>query len=90
VSLKVIPLLQVFSSAIFGVCGASRGPSAAAELLVYLNNYMSSIEVLRNVLYVIVVYNSLHTRDVVRSVSHNRRSRLIVLHKNQTFIVDQA
>jgi len=34
--LKVIPLLQAFSSAIFRICGASRGPSAFAELLVCL------------------------------------------------------
>ena len=32
-SLKVIPLLQAFSSAIFRICGASRSPSSA-ELLV--------------------------------------------------------
>jgi len=29
-----LPLLQAFSSVIFGICGASRGPSASAELLV--------------------------------------------------------
>jgi len=34
VSLKVIPLLQVFSSAIFHICGTSHCPSASAELLV--------------------------------------------------------
>jgi len=34
VSLKTIPLLQAFSSAIFRICGTSRGPSASAELFV--------------------------------------------------------
>jgi len=32
--LKVIALLQAFSSAIFRIRGASRGPRASAELLV--------------------------------------------------------
>jgi len=36
VSLKVISLLQVFSSAVFRICGALRGPSASAELLVII------------------------------------------------------
>jgi len=38
VSLKVIPLLQAFSSVIFHICGASRGPSASAEVLVAVAN----------------------------------------------------
>jgi len=33
--IEIIFLLQAFSSAIFRICGASRGPSASAELLVY-------------------------------------------------------
>jgi len=33
----VIPLLQAFSSVIFRICVASRGPSASAELLVDRN-----------------------------------------------------
>jgi len=32
--LEVIPLLQAFSSATFRICGASRSPSAPAELFV--------------------------------------------------------
>ena len=36
VSLRVISLLQAFSSAIFCICGASSGPSASAELLVHI------------------------------------------------------
>ena len=38
--LKVIPLLQAFSSTIhvFRTCGASHGPSASAELLVILKS----------------------------------------------------
>ena len=36
-SLKVIPLLQAFSSAIFRLYGASCSPSSSAELLVYGN-----------------------------------------------------
>ena len=37
VSLKVILLLQAFSSAIFRICCASSGPSASVELLFCFN-----------------------------------------------------
>jgi len=43
VSLKVIPLLQAFSSATFRSCGASRGPSASAELLVRIDDVIMVI-----------------------------------------------
>ena len=36
-SLKVIPLLQAFSSAIFRICGALHGTSASAELLINIH-----------------------------------------------------
>jgi len=38
VFLEVIPLLQTFSSAIFRIRGALRGPSAYAELLISVNS----------------------------------------------------
>jgi len=45
-ALKVIPLLLAISSVIFHICCASRGPSALAELLVFLrvNNHHTALE----------------------------------------------
>jgi len=45
VSLRVIPLLQAFSSVTFRICDASRGPSASAELLVYTSKEMRGVRI---------------------------------------------
>jgi len=44
ITLKVIPLLQAFSSAIFHICGAFRGSSAFAELLILNEKHCCEIE----------------------------------------------
>jgi len=90
--MKVIPLLQAFSSVIFCICGKSRGLSASAELLVIITQltYLPSSTYIALIIRIIIkLCNWLNQNwDLPITIEHWLKDVTLVTYDTSAWLTD--